>query len=97
MEKNKICLAIKDSSYFIGNNSEFKEDSGFATKGWTNVRWFNAGIQLHNNLAISMGNYYFTDVDNNEAKVEYTFGYKLINNELKIDLHHSSFPYNPNA
>jgi len=27
--------------------------------------------------------------------VEYTFGYKLINGELKIDLHHSSFPYNP--
>ena len=40
-----------------------------------------------------MGNYFFTDLDGNEAKVEYTFGYKLINNELKIDLHHSSFPY----
>ena len=29
----------------------------------------------------------------NEAKVEYTFGYKLINGNLKIDVHHSSFPY----
>ena len=40
-----------------------------------------------------MGNYFFTDLDGNEAKVEYTFGYKLINGVLKIDVHHSSFPF----
>ena len=40
-----------------------------------------------------MGNYFFTDLDGNEAKVEFTFGYKLIDGELKIDLHHSSFPF----
>ena len=39
--------------------------------------------------------YIFTDLDGNEAKVEYTFGYKLSQGVLKIDLHHSSFPYNP--
>ena len=43
-----------------------------------------------------MGNYYFEDLAGNEVKVEYTFGYKLIDGNLKIDLHHSSFPYNPN-
>ena len=48
---------------------------------------------LEENRAISMGNYFFTDLDGNEAKVEYTFGYKLIDGTLKIDLHHSSFPY----
>ena len=48
---------------------------------------------LEENRAISMGNYFFTDLDGNEAKVEYTFGYKLIDGALKIDLHHSSFPY----
>ena len=42
-----------------------------------------------------MGNYFFTDPSGNEAKVEFTFGYKLIDGQLKIDLHHSSFPYNP--
>ena len=31
-----------------------------------------------------MGNYYFTDLSGNEAKVEYTFGYKLIEGELKL-------------
>ena len=45
--------------------------------------------------AIAMGNYFFTDLQGNEAKVEYTFGYKFIGGQLKIDLHHSSFPYNP--
>ncbi|MDG1476492.1 MAG: hypothetical protein P8Q14_05055 [Vicingaceae bacterium] len=38
--------------------------------------------------------YAFTDLDGNEAKVEYTFGYKLVEGHLKIDLHHSSFLYN---
>lgn len=42
-----------------------------------------------------MGNYYFTDLDGNEAKVEYTFGYRLIEGDLKIDVLHSTFPYDP--
>jgi len=80
-------------SYFIGNNSEFKEDSGFATKGWTNIRWFNAGIQLHNKLAISMGNYYFTNEDG-DLKVEFSIVYKRdTENNLKIILHDSHLPY----
>jgi hypothetical protein len=39
--------------------------------------------------------YAFTDLDGNEAKAEYTFGYKLVGGDLKIDLHHSPFLYNP--
>jgi len=81
-------------SYFIaGDDRACNEDKGFAIQPWTKVRFENAGIILEEERAISMGNYFFTDLDGNEAKVEYTFGYKLINNELKIDLHHSSFPY----
>ncbi|HJM16832.1 MAG TPA: hypothetical protein QF851_05200 [Flavobacteriales bacterium] len=80
-------------SYFIGNNPEFIEDSGFAIKGWTNVRWSNAGIQLHENLAVSMGNYYFTNEDG-ELKVEFSIVYKKdIENNLKIILHDSHLPY----
>ena len=55
----------------------------------------NTGITPEDERAIAMGNYFFTDLDGNEAKVEFTFGYKLVGGELKIDLHHSSFPYNP--
>ena len=81
-------------SYFIaGYERACQEDKGFAIEPWTSVRFENAGFILEENRAIAMGNYFFTDLGGNEAKVEYTFGYKLINGQLKIDLHHSSFPY----
>lgn len=83
-------------SYFIGEDSDFPEDGGFALQPWTNVRFENANIVLEADRAIAMGNYYFTDkATGGETKVEYTFGYKLINGKLMIDLHHSSLPYNP--
>ncbi len=40
-----------------------------------------------------MGNYFFTDAEGSEVKVEYTFGY--VQDEvgaLRINLHHSSIP-----
>ena len=81
-------------SYFIaGDDRVCNEDKGFAIQPWTKVRFENAGIIFEEKRAISMGNYFFTDLDGNEAKVEYTFSYKLIEGELKIDLHHSSFPF----
>lgn len=84
-------------SYFIaGDDRACKEDKGFALQPWTKVRFENTGFILEENRAIAMGNYFFTDVNGDEAKVEYTFGYKQVNGELKIDVHHSSFPYNPN-
>ena len=57
------------------------------------MRFENSGFILEEERALSMGNYFFTDLNGDEAKVEYTFGYKLIDGKLKIDLHHSSFPY----
>lgn len=80
-------------SYFVASNGECPEDKGFAIKNWKKVRFENENIIINGTTAIAMGNYFFTDLDGNEAKVEYTFGYKLSNNSLKIDLHHSSFPY----
>ncbi len=85
-------------SYFIaGEDRACKEDKGFAIQPWTKVRFENSNLILEENRAIAMGNYFFTDLEGNEAKVEYTFGYKLLEGELRIDLHHSSFPYNPNV
>ncbi|MEM7187799.1 MAG: hypothetical protein AAF466_14210 [Bacteroidota bacterium] len=81
-------------SYFIaGDDRACAEDKGFAIQPWTKVRFENAGMILEENRAIAMGNYFFTDLDGNEAKVEYTFGYKLMDGVLKIDVHHSSFPF----
>ncbi|MEM7293639.1 MAG: phosphoribosyl-AMP cyclohydrolase [Pseudomonadota bacterium] len=81
-------------SYFIG--TEGSEDSGFAIKGWTNVRWESNGIFTTKDAATSMGNYYFTGPDGTETKVEYSFGYVVDGDgNLKINLHHSSLPFNP--
>jgi len=85
------------ASYFIaGPQTMYPEDKGFAITPWTKVKFENNNILLETNRAIATGNYWFTDVNGNEAKVEYTFGYKLTaDGKLKIDLHHSSFPYSP--
>ena len=87
----------KALSYFIaGDDRACSEDKGFAINPWIKVRFENSDFIIEDSRAIAMGNYFFTDPDGNEAKVEYTFGYKLVDGKLKIDLHHSSFPYNPN-
>lgn len=81
-------------SYFVGGNPEFPEDKGFALQSWKNVWFENAGIIINDNSAFAMGNYFFTDYNNEETKVEYTFGYrKAQNGKLKIVLHHSSIPF----
>lgn len=81
-------------SYFIaGDERVCDEDKGFAITPWTKVRFENSGMILEEKRAIAMGNYYFTDLSGGETKVEYTFGYSLIEGSLRIDLHHSSIPF----
>ena len=83
-------------SYFIGHNNSFDEDTGFALQPWVAVRFENFQVDIENDRAFAMGEYYFTTEQGEEKKVEYTFGYvKLANGELKIDLHHSSVPFAP--
>lgn len=84
-------------SYFVGGNANFPEDKGFAIKPWTKVRWESAGIKTQGNMAIAMGNYYFTPADgSDEVKVEYTFAYmKDDDGNLRIVMHGSHLPYNP--
>ena len=82
-------------SYFIGGNSNFDEDSGFALLEWEAVRFENIGLRIEGNIAIAMGNYYFQKEDKSEVKVEYTFIYKKDDSgNLCIILHDSHFPYN---
>ena len=81
-------------SYFIGENSDFSEDKGFALQPWNSVRFENASVILNEKTATAMGNYFFTESNGNIVKVEYTFGYFLDSNQdLRINLHHSSLPY----
>ena len=81
-------------SYFLGGDNSFcNEDQGFAMKPWVKVNFENSGFLIDENRAIAMGNYFFTDKKGNATKVEFTFGYKLVNSNLFIDLHHSSLPF----
>lgn len=84
-------------SYFVGGNETYPEDKGFAIAPYTKVRWENTGIINRNcNLAIAMGNYYFTKTTGEEVKVEYTLGYeKDSNGKLRIIVHKSALPYSP--
>ena len=80
-------------SYFVASNNACPEDKGFAIKGWTNVRFENAGVILRETTALAMGNYFFTTPEGDEVKVEYTFGYMLDEmGALRINVHHSSMP-----
>ena len=82
-------------SYFV--TGAVPEDHGFAIQPWSKVRFENAGFIIDGDSAIAMGNYYFTDAKTGtEAKVEFTFGYfRDGQGQLRINLHHSSFPHQP--
>ena len=81
-------------SYFIGSDSDFIEDKGSALNPWVKVDFENNSINIINDIAIAMGNYFFTDNDGGKTKVEYSFVYKKNDiGDLKIILHHSSLPY----
>lgn len=81
-------------SYFVTGN--IAEDKGFALAPYSKVRFENEGMVIDCDSAMAMGNYYFTTTDGKDIKVEYSFGYvKDEDGELKINLHHSSLPYQP--
>lgn len=84
-------------SYFVGGDESYPEDHGFAIKPWSSVRWENSGIQIIGNMAIAMGNYYFTPAKGgDDVKVEYSFAYtKDKEGRLKIILHGSHIPFLP--
>merc|ERR1711920_1143999 len=83
-------------SYFVGG--KYEEDGGFAInggKGWSDCVYENHDIDLNGDVAMAMGNYFFTCATSGaKAKVEYTFGYKVCEDgKIRIFLHHSSVPY----
>lgn len=81
-------------SYFIGYKKISDEDKGFALEPWKSIYFDNFDTLYYENFSISMGNYFFTNYQDEEIKVEYSFGYRLDEeNNLKIFFHHSSIPY----
>lgn len=80
-------------SYFV--TGIVPEDRGFAIRPWRKIRFENVGIIIDGGSAMVMGNYFFAAANTEkEAKVEFTFGYfKDEQGKLRINLHHSSFPF----
>ncbi len=85
-------------AYFVGGNSTYASDTGFALKGWRRCESKPKGIILKGDTALSMGNVHAWDREGKETIVDKTWGYKLDENgKLRIVLHHSSLPYTPPA
>ena len=85
-------------AYFVGGNSKYKDDSGFALKGWKKCESKPRGIILSGDTAISMGNVHMWNAKGEETVVDKTWAYKRDDKgNLRIVLHHSSLPYKPAA
>jgi hypothetical protein len=87
-------------SYFVGGDPDFPDDKGFALKPWARA-WYdnNAaenGIQIHGNIAITMGNVYAADYQGGEIMVDKTFVFRLCGDgRLRLCVHKSALPYSP--
>ncbi len=87
-------------SYFVGGDADFPEDTGFTLKQWVKV-WYdnNAaenGIQIHGNLAITMGNVYLRNAVGEELIVDKTFVFRrCTDGRLRLCVHKSALPYSP--
>ena len=88
-------------AYFVGGDSEFPNDKGFALKPWVKARYDNAGeknegIQIYGSVAITMGNVWVTDKEGNEVMVDKTWVFrKGKDGKLRIIVHKSSLPFSP--
>src|SRR5262245_25390159 len=87
-------------SYFVGGNPDFPEDTGFALKRWVKVRYDNNaaenGIQIHGDIAITMGNFYLTNSAGEEITVEKTLVFRRCGDgKLRLCVHKSALPYDP--
>jgi hypothetical protein len=87
-------------SYFVGGDKDFPEDTGFALKQWVKVRSDNNaaenGIQIHGNIAITMGNVYLTNSKGEEVMVDKTFAFrKCRDGKLRLCVHKSALPFEP--
>jgi hypothetical protein len=81
-------------AYFVGGDSNFPKDTGFALKGWTRCESKNAAVFVAGDSASSMGNVVMTGKDGKVTVVDKTWTYvKDDAGKLRIVVHHSSLPY----
>lgn len=87
-------------AYFVGGDPAFPNDTGFALKKWVKVRYDNNaaenGIQIHGDIAITMGNVYLTNAAGDEVMVDKTFAFRRCKDgKLRLCVHKSALPFDP--
>lgn len=81
-------------AYFVGGNSNFPQDDGFALKGWTACNAEKAAVFIADNAASWMGNIMLTGADGQITTVDKTWKFvRDDNGQLRIAVHHSSLPF----
>jgi hypothetical protein len=81
-------------AYFVGGDTDFPADKGFALNNWRGFETDNAAIFIDGDVAMSMGKVRLTNKDGAVTEVDKTWGYKRdADGNLRIVLHHSSLPY----
>lgn len=84
-------------AYFVGGDSNFPNDSGFALKGWKKVDIVNAAVHINGDVASTMGKVVLTDAKGKATTVDKTWTFKKDDSGvIRIVLHHSSLPYTAN-
>lgn len=81
-------------AYFVGGDTSFPNDTGFALRGWTQCEIVNAAIFISGDSATTMGKVHFTNNAGAVTTVDKTWGFvKDDAGDLRIVLHHSSLEY----
>lgn len=81
-------------AYFVGGDSKYPKDTGFALKGWKKVDIDNAAIHINGDVAATMGNVTFMDKDGKKTMVDKTWTFKKDDmGKIRIVVHHSSLPF----
>ncbi len=81
-------------AYFVGGDSAFPNDTGFALKGWQKCEIDNAAIFITGDSASSMGKVHFTGKDGKVTSVDKTWQFvKDDAGNLRIVVHHSSLEF----
>lgn len=87
-------------SYFVAGDSDFPEDTGFALKHWVKVWYDNDaaenGVQIHGELANTMGNVFLVNAVGEEVMVDKTFVFRrCADGRPRLCVHKSALPYTP--
>lgn len=83
-------------AYFVGGNSEFPNDKGFALNPWVAAEFTIAASYVEGPLGITMGHVTLTDAQGARTTVEKTFVFRRGDDgKFRIVLHKSALPFKP--